>query len=118
MERELLNRINNVENMNENEFLFKVLTDLELEFPNHKISVIESIKRLFMVKFGTYSVLLTLDDIKSLKDVNDPYALDRYLLAHFLKDGMDVDPKASNYLRHIFGIYDDSDEGINFDDEY
>lgn len=117
MERELLARINDLEGMNENEFLFKVLMDLGLAFPNNNISVIESIENLISVRFGKYSVLLTLDEIKMLKDIEDPFALDRFLLVHFLRDGLRVDPEGSNYLKHIFGMYNGYEDMIYDEDE-
>lgn len=116
MEKELLARINNLENMNEKEFLFKVLMDLELAFPNNNVRVIESINKLISIRFGKFAVLLTLEDIEMLKDIEDPFALDRYLLAHFLKNGMTVDPKSSNYLKHIFGYYKGY-ENLYFDED-
>lgn len=116
MERELLARIEELERMDDREFLYKVIMQLELEFPGHSVRIIETLNDLISVRFGSYSVLITQDEIDMLKDVEDPYALDRYLLAHFLRDGMIVDPEGSSYLRHIFGMYYDRQNEFDTED--
>lgn len=118
MERELLARIKEMESMDNRNFLYRVISQLEIEFPNNSVSIIETLKDLVSIRFGDYSVLITDDEIDMLKDIEDPYALDRYLLAHFLKDGMRVDPERSNYLKHIFGMYHDRNDEYDSDEDY
>lgn len=116
MRRDLIDRIDMIEELENREFLYKVITQLELEFPENEVRIIETLEDLISIRFGKYSVLITQEEIDMLKDIEDPYGLDRYLLAHFLKDGLIVDPESSDYLKHIFGMYPEENRFYNSDD--
>ncbi len=105
MEKEYLIRLMNMDGLDEEEFLDYVIDDLNKEFPELSPYKIESIDGLYLVGLGDYSCLLSADDLSLLMDEDDPYGLDRYLLAHYLVAGLELQLDQSNYIKNIFAIY-------------
>ncbi len=44
---------------------------------------------------------------KDLKGPIGPYRLDRYILEAFMIQGFSFDKKRSQYIRYVFGIFDE-----------
>ena len=93
-------------NYTEEKFLLAVADIIGKEF-GKEVLVLEITKENYLILFDSYSITLSKDRIKDLKGPIGPYRLDRYILEAFMIQGFSFDKKRSQYIRYVFGIFDE-----------
>lgn len=93
-------------NYDEEKFLKAVGDIIGKEF-EYEVLILEITKDNYFVSFETYSMVIGKDMIRSLKGPVGPYRLDRYILEAFMIQGFKFDKRRSQYIRNVFGIFED-----------
>ncbi|MDR7856504.1 hypothetical protein [Tissierella sp.] len=93
-------------NYDEEKFLFTVGDIIGREFET-PVTIMEVFKGNFLVFFNKFSLELTKDKIKELKGPIGPYRLDKYILQSFMIQGFKFDKRRSQYIRYVFGIFEE-----------
>ncbi len=87
-------------NMNSESFITVVVEALTREF-EEEVNSIYINKDEYKICFKAYRVSINTDLINKLKS-KSPYAVDKYLLQEFRKQGFSFDEDRSQYVRYCF----------------
>ena len=87
-------------NMSAEDFIKVVVTALSREFEEEV--KLERVNNEFQIAMKSYSITMSIDFIDEIKS---PYAVDRYILEEFEKQGFNFDRNRSQYIQYCFGNY-------------
>lgn len=101
---EYMDRLFKIEELEGIDFLLYITDLISREFPSYSLAVSSSIKGIYHIRLGEYSVILDKQDIENLTSEEDPFGLDRYILGSLMSKGLEVDVEESKYLKSVFSI--------------
>ena len=93
-------------NYDEEKYLKAVGDIIGKEFEKD-ILILEVLKNNYLISLDEHSLLIDKDMISNLKGPIGPYRLDRYILEAYMIQGMKFDKRRSQYIRYVFGIFED-----------
>ncbi len=101
---EYMDRLFKIEELEGIDFLLYITDLISREFPSYSLAVSSSIKGIYHIRLGEYSVIVDKQDIENLTSEEDPFGLDRYILGSLMSKGLEVDVEESKYLKSVFSI--------------
>lgn len=104
MEEQYIERLFKIRELDGLEYLLYVSQVIAKELGHDNISLSSNIEDVYIIKLANYSAIVNNRDIEHLKKEQDPFALDRYILGCFIKNGFKIKVEDNKYLEIVFSV--------------